>query len=403
MHDLRITVHGTILYHLLVGEEHAKRRRASDGLQTEIGGSKQESPAEVKLGSDLGPETASESQVSVESSGKQKISGAPDTDARKHSEPEESTTEMSEQERRLAESGISVPKASMEFPAQLMDLLQREVAPDAMRFLPEGEAIAFDMDTFADRVLNVHFRAMKFNSFVRNMNRYGFRRISHPSLKDSERGFHHLLFKRNSPELVKHMKKDSNATEVVRQLDLADSVSKKKEATKKKGKKSSRQHQQSSETKITESQTPSKPELAETTTQTPSMVGTDPFFQERQQGPQSVLNIAQQRQFLWQSMMMQQQFSSSPHALGLMQHPLASFAGNPMNNDTLPPAPSGVGQEMHRVANFAYQPAGNLPSSNPSAVSMQQQPASSDETEQERANSDQGQQQGEQGENQKGE
>jgi hypothetical protein len=80
--------------------------------------------------------------------------------------------ELSAQERRLVASGIEIPKASMEFPAQLMDVLQRDVAPDAMWFLPEGEALAFNKDTFTEKVLDVHFRGMKFNSFVRNMNRW---------------------------------------------------------------------------------------------------------------------------------------------------------------------------------------------------------------------------------------
>jgi hypothetical protein len=50
----------------------------------------------------------------------------------------------------------------------------------------------------------------------------GFRRISHASLKDRERGYHHLLFHRDKPGLVHRMKRDSNAKEVVRQLDIAD-------------------------------------------------------------------------------------------------------------------------------------------------------------------------------------
>jgi hypothetical protein len=79
---------------------------------------------------------------------------------------------LSSQEQRLAASGIEVPKASVEFPVQLMDLLQRDVAPDALRFLPEGEAIAFNMDIFSEKVLDMFFRGMKWTSVVRNLNRW---------------------------------------------------------------------------------------------------------------------------------------------------------------------------------------------------------------------------------------
>lgn len=50
----------------------------------------------------------------------------------------------------------------------------------------------------------------------------GFRRISHPSLTDKDRGYHHLLFQRDNPDLIHKMKRDASATDVVRQLGLAD-------------------------------------------------------------------------------------------------------------------------------------------------------------------------------------
>ena len=52
-----------------------------------------------------------------------------------------------------------------------MDLLQRKVAPDAIWFLQEGEAIGINQD-IVEKVLNVYFRGMKFNSLVRNLNRW---------------------------------------------------------------------------------------------------------------------------------------------------------------------------------------------------------------------------------------
>jgi len=70
-------------------------------------------------------------------------------------------------------AGVPAPSpASMEFPAQLMDLLQRKAAPDAIWFLQEGEAIGINQDNIVEKVLNEHFRGMKFNSLVRNLNRW---------------------------------------------------------------------------------------------------------------------------------------------------------------------------------------------------------------------------------------
>ncbi|CAB9523769.1 HSF-type DNA-binding [Seminavis robusta] len=117
---------------------------------------------------------------------------------------------------------VAVPTrsfATMSFPSQLMTLLQKNVNPDAIWFLQGGEAIGINASRI-EQVLNEHFRGMKYSSLVRNLNRWGFRRISHASLKEKDRGYHHLLFQKDKPHLVERMKRDSNATEVVRQLDL---------------------------------------------------------------------------------------------------------------------------------------------------------------------------------------
>lgn len=121
----------------------------------------------------------------------------------------------------LTEVTASSPSAATAFPAQLLCILQRSIAPEALWFLEGGEAIGIH-SKLIDKVLNDHLRGMKFNSLVRNLNRWGFRRISHDSLKDDERGYHHLLFQKDKPHLVHRMKKDSNAKEVVRQLDLEE-------------------------------------------------------------------------------------------------------------------------------------------------------------------------------------
>ena len=61
--------------------------------------------------------------------------------------------------------------AVMTFPAQLLSLLQRDVASDALWWFEEGRAIGINRKLI-DNVLNEHFRGMKFNSLVRNLNRW---------------------------------------------------------------------------------------------------------------------------------------------------------------------------------------------------------------------------------------
>jgi len=59
------------------------------------------------------------------------------------------------------------------FPEKIMELLQGGLAPKAIYWLPEGEAIAVDPDNFKDStVISKQFRGNKLSSFVRSLNRW---------------------------------------------------------------------------------------------------------------------------------------------------------------------------------------------------------------------------------------
>jgi len=100
------------------------------------------------------------------------------------------------------------------FPQKIMEVLQQGLAPKAIYWLPEGEAIALNPDHFQDNdVISKHFRGNKLSSFVRSLNRWGFRRIFYHSLPGKTLAFYHRLFQKNSPDLVKEMKMDGGEKE----------------------------------------------------------------------------------------------------------------------------------------------------------------------------------------------
>lgn len=100
------------------------------------------------------------------------------------------------------------------FPEKIMEVLQGNLAPGAIYWLPEGEAIAVDPDSFKDNaIISKQFRGNKLSSFVRSLNRWGFRRIFYHSLPDKTLAFYHRLFQKRTPELVKDMKMDSGEKE----------------------------------------------------------------------------------------------------------------------------------------------------------------------------------------------
>jgi len=99
--------------------------------------------------------------------------------------------------------GVSEP-----FPEKLHRMLvqvQKEGNEDIVSFYSHGRAFGVhDMDRFVNEIMPRFFKQTKFNSFARQLNLYGFLRIS--SGPDAG-GYYHELFLRNKPSLSMHMRR----------------------------------------------------------------------------------------------------------------------------------------------------------------------------------------------------
>jgi hypothetical protein len=58
------------------------------------------------------------------------------------------------------------------FPGRLMDLLNQNVAKDAMWWLENGDGFCVVPKPFTEQVLNTYFQGTKFESFTRKLNRW---------------------------------------------------------------------------------------------------------------------------------------------------------------------------------------------------------------------------------------
>ncbi|KAK1736273.1 heat shock factor family protein [Skeletonema marinoi] len=92
------------------------------------------------------------------------------------------------------------------FPQVLQEILNTPVYESIARWLPDGLSfIIADKRRFSDEILPKYFRRVaSFHSFIRKLNRYGFRRVK-GSCKGEESSFAHNNFVRDKPWLCLKM------------------------------------------------------------------------------------------------------------------------------------------------------------------------------------------------------
>jgi len=100
------------------------------------------------------------------------------------------------------------------FPEKLMQILSLPETQDAMQWVPDGEAfIIKSVVKCVNDILPRFFKQTKFASFVRKLNRWGFKQISKGTRNII---YHHQLFKRGQLELCMTMRCSSHGGSTIK-------------------------------------------------------------------------------------------------------------------------------------------------------------------------------------------
>jgi hypothetical protein len=104
----------------------------------------------------------------------------------------------------VARAKMHTEENKLSFPHLMYRLLEDDEYEDALCWLEDGRSFAIDADIFMKKVIAVHFRGSKFDSFKRKLNRWGFRRVMETEAQGTMT-YYHRLFRRGFPSLLNKM------------------------------------------------------------------------------------------------------------------------------------------------------------------------------------------------------
>mmetsp|Transcript_246 Transcript_246/g.576 ORF Transcript_246/g.576 Transcript_246/m.576 type:complete len:343 (-) Transcript_246:120-1148(-) len=122
------------------------------------------------------------------------------------------TNEKEEVDKAMPNTYNSNQKRAKTFPDILMDILANPDYTHIVGWLPGGKSFAIHSQSeFSSQILPKYFRRVIFRSFVRKLNRWGFRSVRR-SISGFESTFEHKYFCRDEPEICAKMYCKSNPT-----------------------------------------------------------------------------------------------------------------------------------------------------------------------------------------------
>lgn len=115
--------------------------------------------------------------------------------------PHQGTGEKESAKKHHATSGSE----QLTFPERLMQLINESIAPGHVGWIATEEAISFKTDGFQEHVLDHFFQGLKYDSFVRKLNRWGFRRVTSEGVQPGFVAYYHNSFRKDEQQLLRSM------------------------------------------------------------------------------------------------------------------------------------------------------------------------------------------------------
>lgn len=103
----------------------------------------------------------------------------------------------------LKHQNNSIPRDRDKFPQRLMEVLLNGTAKESIWWISDGTAFAIDRKKFSSDIITKEFYGIKYDSFLRTLRRWGFKRVRNVSLGTNTTAYCHPLFKREVPDKIR--------------------------------------------------------------------------------------------------------------------------------------------------------------------------------------------------------
>lgn len=119
---------------------------------------------------------------------------------------DESSSEVLKQQLKARSAYSDGQQQKLKFPQKLMEILQTGgISTRAIWWISNGTAFAMDSKRLFEDVLCENFKGIKYESFLRTLRRWGFKRLPGTHENSNSAAYFHQLFQKDFPQLSKQI------------------------------------------------------------------------------------------------------------------------------------------------------------------------------------------------------
>ncbi|CAB9517967.1 expressed unknown protein [Seminavis robusta] len=139
----------------------------------------------------------------------------PEKKAKKRSDDDAEDAKPAAAKKKSSAPSVGTYPKPKNFAERMMNVLENNVDPKVVKWHGEEDLIAINTKSLkTSEILDDRFQGIRYAAFIRNLSRWGFRKVPKLEAEDGVVVYRNSLFQRENPHLVRHMKIDSDVQDI---------------------------------------------------------------------------------------------------------------------------------------------------------------------------------------------